>query len=529
MKSFSIRKSLYLCVMLAAVISSSIGLTSCDDESEPKDTTAPEVSFSNLTANQEVWNTVIISLEASDDKGIASIDVFVDGNLVTTVTEAPFEISWDSNTVPDGSHTVKVVATDKAGNTVEKEVVILVKNVLVSIDLAADQLLSEAGYTERGFVFLSDADGKVITSAEYTNGQRLELKSPTFNGDKFYLTEVLLEVDDVDGNSVRLWTFTDIERGKWVVIDDREEDETYAGSATLNFINAGSQLFYGARSNGDEAGADASNTSSVIRIKKSPSKLYVTSNNETGTLVPKFNLYSNIVVGTNTIDLSFVNKSLTKVTATVPAGAFYGVVEVSGYPVANNYTEPYDVGYFGANQGTFDIYYPGTAFPSYSIEHYYETSEIYYIRGSRSEFGNFSSLQHTENFSFANNKLTYSASGNYDVVSATFNTDESAYWTLILPTGSNISVPKLELPSALNGFNIPAIGMPSYYGINEFENISTYSDIRTLIRNSTGSIDQLLSAGKNYTTMIFFTVPSGGRTKPQPSHFLLGTKIRKRR
>lgn len=282
MKSFSVRKSLHLCVVLAAVISLSIGLTSCNDESEPKDTTAPEVSFSNLTANQEVWNTVTISLEASDDKGIASIDVFVDGDLVTTVTEAPFEISWDSNTVPDGSHTVKVVATDKAGNTVEKEVVILVKNVLVSIDLAADQLLSETGYAERGFVFLSDADGKVITSAEYTNGQHLELKSSTFNGDKFYLTEVLLEVDDVDGNSVRLWTFTDIERGKWGVIDDREEDETYAGLATLNFINAGSQLFYGARSNGDGAGADASNTSSVIRIKKSPGKLYVTSNNETG-------------------------------------------------------------------------------------------------------------------------------------------------------------------------------------------------------------------------------------------------------
>lgn len=525
MKNFSLKMSLRLCTLLMMIVCSSLWLSSCSDESEPKDTTAPEVSFTNLTVDKEIWNTITINLDANDNQGIATLEIFIDGsNLIKTITEAPFEVSWDSNTVPDGSHTVKVVVTDKSGNTVEKEVTILVKNVLVSIDFAADQLLSEAGYIERGFVFLSDEAGKVIASAEYTNGQHLELKSSAFNGDKFYLTEVLLENDIVYGDFVRLWTFADIERGKWVVIDDRDDDdETYAGEATLNFSNAASLASYTAYSNGDEAYADESSPSSIIRVRKSPGKLYVVRNNEGGSPAPTYQLYSNIVVGANSINLSSVNQALTKVTATIPAGS-YASVEVKAYPVANDYTERYSIGYFGSD-ANFDIFYPGSAFPSYYIENFYETDNVYYSRGSRTEFGNFSSLTHTEGFSFANSKLTYSASGNYDLVTAGFyNVDETAYWTLVLPLGSAISIPTIELPSSLNSLNIPSMGLPNFYSIHDYENISNYTDLKTFIRNSTSSAAELAADGKNYVIMDFYSVPSGGRVKQRGSHFGLGTE-----
>lgn len=503
---------------LLTVISIIALLPSCNDENEPKDITAPEVSFTNLTAGTEIRNTVTISLDAKDNKGIDKIEIFVDGNLIATITEAPFEISWDSNTVPDGSHTVKVVVTDKSGNNVEKEITIVVKNILVSIDFASDQLYSSQNYSERGFVFLSDETGKIITSAEYNNGQHLELKSTSFNGNKFYLTEVFLSNDISDGNSVRLWTFADVERGKWMVPHEQDEDETYAGEATLNFSNAASLAQYYGYSNGwDEAYANQSSTSSVVRIKKTPSKLYVVRYSEGGNPAPRYQLYSNIVVGPNAINLGAVVYPLTKVTSSVPAGADASV-ELKGYLVANDYTEPYRLGYFGSDQNNLDIYYPGSTFPSYYIESYYDTDNASYSRGSRTEFGNFSPLQHSESFSYSSNKLTYSASGNYDAVMAGFfNQDETAYWHFVLPLGTEVNVPVLELPSFLNGLNIPSFGVPNYYIINDFESITNYGDFIAFNRNSTRGFDELLTDGKNYVRMEFYSAPTGGKVKHRGS------------
>src|SRR5690348_12215741 len=85
---------------------------SCKDNNEPKDTIAPEVSVDNLVNGAAVWNTVSVALSVTDQTDLKAIDFYVDGTLVTTLTQSPFKISWDSNTVSDGAHTVKVVATD---------------------------------------------------------------------------------------------------------------------------------------------------------------------------------------------------------------------------------------------------------------------------------------------------------------------------------------------------------------------------------------------------------------------------------
>ncbi len=408
--------------LLAFLFCSALWLSSCGDDDEPTDSALPEVSFTDLTVDEPVWNTVPIKIDANDDQGIATIEIFIDGDLVATVTEAPYETTWDSNTVSDGSHIVKVVVTDMSGNKVEKEVTIVVKNILVELDFAADQLLEEEDYHKRGFVFLSDDSGNVIASAEYINGQHLELKSSTFNGEKFYLTEVLLDEREAADDFVRLWTFADVDRGgKWVVLDDREyDDEPYAGEASLSFTNAAASAYYVAYSNGDETYTDQSNTSAAIRIHKSPSKLYIVRNNDGDSPAPTYGLLSNIVTGTNeAINLSSVNKALTKVTATVPDGAIYASVEMEAFPAADNYSEPYRLRSFSTRvPGPMDIYHPGAAFPSYHIENYYETEDISYGRASRTEFGNFSIPTHNTIFSFANNTLTYSATGDYDFVEA---------------------------------------------------------------------------------------------------------------
>src|SRR5687768_4915183 len=87
-------KNLLQGMLACSLLCSLVVIQACDDDDEPKDTLAPEVSFTNLIEGMTVWNTVPISLDATDDQGIEEIQVFADGNLITTLTASPFETNW---------------------------------------------------------------------------------------------------------------------------------------------------------------------------------------------------------------------------------------------------------------------------------------------------------------------------------------------------------------------------------------------------------------------------------------------------
>lgn len=518
----------FFCLLIASLLL----LQACDDESEPKDTTAPEVSFTNITADMTVWNTVPISVNASDDKAIEKVDVFVGANLLTTLTESPFETTWDSNTVDDGTYIIKVVVTDESGNTAEAEISIKVLNTLVTINIPAHQLYQEEGYSERGFVFLSDDDGNVIASQEYQNGSTVALKSTDFNGERFFLSEVYLETYEDNDTQFQVRTFAAIERGKtWVLLTEFEEDDLYAGEAGLNFTNFADDTNYRGVANRDVVYPDITHTEATVRLIKSPGKLYVVRDNymdEEGPLA--YNIYSGIVVGENTIDLSQVTKPLTKVVATFPEGTMFAGVGLTGYPVANDYTEPYEVGYFGTGSGvlTLDVYYPGTDFAGYFIETFYETENVYYSRGTNATTFDLPGIENDIDFSFANGKLSYSATGNFDLVSTSFeNQTEDSYWSLIFPEGTDKSIPVFDLPAELQSQTPPEFGTPAHYYVYDFEELDGYEDMKDFVRASSYSLDELYEDGKNYVDIRYQNPASGGRLKSSKPYRPFGRRERK--
>jgi hypothetical protein len=85
------------------------------------DTTAPTVSLTAPTSGQTVsGSTVSLAATAADEaggSGLSKVDFKIDGAIVNTDTTSPYQYSWNSGTVADGSHTVQAVATDGAGNT----------------------------------------------------------------------------------------------------------------------------------------------------------------------------------------------------------------------------------------------------------------------------------------------------------------------------------------------------------------------------------------------------------------------------
>jgi len=78
----------------------------------------PVVQLSDPANGSVLSATVSFNATVASSQPIASVAFFVDNGTtpVGTVTSAPYMISWNTTTVPDGSHVITVTATDNLGN-----------------------------------------------------------------------------------------------------------------------------------------------------------------------------------------------------------------------------------------------------------------------------------------------------------------------------------------------------------------------------------------------------------------------------
>ena len=95
----------------------------------PSDTTAPVVSISAPANNAAVSGNVTISVNASDNVGVANVIVKVDGTQVgNALAAAPYSVTWNSDLVANGNHTVTATASDAEGNSSTSAITINVSN-----------------------------------------------------------------------------------------------------------------------------------------------------------------------------------------------------------------------------------------------------------------------------------------------------------------------------------------------------------------------------------------------------------------
>lgn len=80
----------------------------------PADTTKPTAAITSPANGSSVYGPVTVTADASDDRGVASVDLLVDGSVVASDSSAPYSFSWSATAV--GNHTLQVVAHDAAGN-----------------------------------------------------------------------------------------------------------------------------------------------------------------------------------------------------------------------------------------------------------------------------------------------------------------------------------------------------------------------------------------------------------------------------
>lgn len=93
------------------------------------DTTAPSATIFSPGAGSTVNGIVLVDVNASDNVAVTEVSLFANGQLVGTDTTAPYEFSWDTASVSDGSATLTAQASDAAGNDgVSSGLAVTVKN-----------------------------------------------------------------------------------------------------------------------------------------------------------------------------------------------------------------------------------------------------------------------------------------------------------------------------------------------------------------------------------------------------------------
>jgi hypothetical protein len=123
---------------------------------QPPDTIPPTVSVTAPANNSTVSGAVTLSANATDDTAVSKVQFQLDGvNIGAPVTAAPYQISWDSTTATNGTHTLDAIAWDTWGNSATSSPVTVTVNNAVTNPPTVSIITPAANSTLGGTVTLS--------------------------------------------------------------------------------------------------------------------------------------------------------------------------------------------------------------------------------------------------------------------------------------------------------------------------------------------------------------------------------------
>src|SRR5712664_2355486 len=128
----------------------------------PVDTQAPSVSFSTPASGATVSGTVTVQIAASDNVGVTSVTLTVDGVSKASWTGAPYTYAWNTSALANGTHTLVATAKDAAGNTATSTI-----QVTISSAPPLSQGWYNTGWSNRKKITIDH--GKVSGGADLTN------------------------------------------------------------------------------------------------------------------------------------------------------------------------------------------------------------------------------------------------------------------------------------------------------------------------------------------------------------------------
>lgn len=92
------------------------------------DTTPPSVAFAAPANNANVGGQVTLQANASDNIGVSKVEFYDGISFIGSTSSAPYAISWNATTATLGSHTLKAIAYDAAGNSATASTIVNVQS-----------------------------------------------------------------------------------------------------------------------------------------------------------------------------------------------------------------------------------------------------------------------------------------------------------------------------------------------------------------------------------------------------------------
>lgn len=131
------------------------------------------ISLPNLSNGQAIGGIVPVVPITASPAPIVQMEISLDGSPLETIKAEPFEFNWDTNTVSEGPHELKILVVDSAGNRGEMVIDLLIeKKLKITIetptegeelsDLTQIQLAVDSKETINNVVFF--VDGEIIDS-----------------------------------------------------------------------------------------------------------------------------------------------------------------------------------------------------------------------------------------------------------------------------------------------------------------------------------------------------------------------------
>jgi hypothetical protein len=428
----------------------SILLVSCSEEETPP---LPDfvLNITSPSGATYVKGTVNIAAEAeSVETAISSAKIYIDNILVQEMNGPAINASWDSKTVADGSHSIKITAQDDEGRESTAEVVVSVLNTFITFNIPANYVASG----EKVLFFFSDDDGTTLTVVEAKNNTQLVIETPANLKPGSSLVLSRFSIGTIAGDQIL--SYADFKPGTYNLkpllkqssLGSHRVDITGVPVTTTTVATSSATTEWSRLT--DTNGGDQSIN---VPLTSDPGDIFVSYTSQQQTS-PSYRLLNNVSIsGTSSVALNtFIPMDLTELTAG-PSSTF-SMSQVSGLP-GNDLTPIFLYENFAVT-GIGDptklrMFYPGASFPKYVFTNIYSAAPWAYknqhvAATAPTSFtpinADISSVSHS------NGRVTVTTAGTCDytmLTAASTFSGRSYSWQIFVPSGQSkvVAVPKI--------------------------------------------------------------------------------------
>jgi|TARA_Y100000310_G_scaffold228825_1_gene231157 hypothetical protein len=337
----------------------------CETSTE-SDTTPPDVSISSPADGITVSDTVSIKALVADNEGVKSVEFYIDGELLSSDSQEPFEVEWITNNSSNGSHTLHCKAVDNSDNeALSESITVVVENVLLTASFINNWLCDSCG---EGILFYSDMEGNLLWSGTWTGNESIQVL-PTEDNPNFPERVMVTTINDDGYNNVYITTNMYVKPESWTWKGVSYRNIENQGDVTLDLHNIPNHQGYLVASKWNRRSSNGTIYNGYTKsLYETNDDLYIRLNtNNSG---PQYLWVENVTPGqTVNIDLSNMANLISK-TITFPMNfaniSFYirGLFDQGYYDgyyqIENTWGDQWD-----QENNTYTAYYPTSLFSDF--------------------------------------------------------------------------------------------------------------------------------------------------------------------